>query len=121
MSQNCSFLDPESPSLVCNIKHYNTKTKFISCKLKPQQIKGQSSHFELIFQQKKKKIKNTRIRAVCSCPASKSCARSRRICFTWISFLFLISFILDIASFSDVLLQSKQQSSAKKPSNNPKT
>lgn len=51
------------------------------------------------------KTVSTRIRAVASWPVSRSLAMSRRICFIWISLLFLNNFMRGIVSFSRVLLQ----------------
>lgn len=50
------------------------------------------------------KVSNTRMRAVASWPVSRSLAMSRRICFIWISLLFLSNFIRGIVNLSRVLL-----------------
>lgn len=48
--------------------------------------------------------KHTLIRAVASWPVSSNFAISRRICFNWISLLFLSNFIRGIDNFKRVLL-----------------
>lgn len=54
-------------------------------------------------------VTHTRMRAVASCPVSRSLAMSRRICLSWISLRFLSSFIRGIVNLSSVLLYTKAQ------------
>ena len=54
-------------------------------------------------------VTHTRMRAVASCPVSRSLAISRRICLSWISLRFLSSFIRGIVNLSSVLLYTKAQ------------